>query len=206
MFLLPQKSAFVLALAVIVFPSGALLGQQSETQPLDPLTDGERAEIERLVHSEPRVRELLGPGARASYVELLALKGRDPDEVLRHAEVLLLREDSRFGARVVVALGVKPTIASVERVNESAVPMTDAELQRAAKLADANADVRRALSDQREQPVVEGLRIVTTDKSDPCYAQRCVRLLYRFGSDYMSEPIVVVNLSKGSVQIQRRKR
>jgi hypothetical protein len=199
------KSPVVLALTVVL-TSAALLGQETQTQPLDPLTDGERAEIERLVQADTRVRELVGAAARTNYVELLALKAPDSDEPARHAEVLLLREDSRFGARVVVALGAKPAIVTVERVNESAVPMTDAELQSAAKLADANADVRRALSDQRERPVVEGLRIATQDKSDPCYAQRCVRLLYRFGSDYLSEPIVIVNLSKGSVQIQRRKR
>jgi hypothetical protein len=206
MFLLPPKSAFALALGVIMLASGALRGQQSDTQPLDPLTDSERAEIERLVQSDARVRDLVGAAPRTNYVELLAMKAPDSDEPGRHAEVLMLREDSRFGARVVVRLGPSPAVVTVERVNESAVPMTDAELQVAAKLADANADVRRALSDQRERPVVEGLRIVTPDKTDPCYAQRCVRLLYRFGSDYLSEPIVVVNLSKGSVQIQRRKR
>jgi hypothetical protein len=199
------KSPLLFALSVLL-ASAVLLGQETQTQPLDPLTDAERAEIERLVQADPRVRDLLGSGGRTNYVELLALKGREPDEVLRHAEVLLLREDSRYGARVVVNLAAKPAIVNVERVDESAVPMADAELQTAAKLAEANEEVRRALSEQRERPVVEGLRIVTSDKSDPCYAQRCVRLLYRFGSDYLSEPIVVVNLTKGSVQIQRRKR
>ena len=205
MFQRQTKSTVVLAVTVM-FASAVLLGQETPPQPLDPLTDAERAQIERLVHADKRVRDLVGAAARTNYMELLAMKAPDSDEPRRHAEVLLLREDSRFGARVVVELGPKPAVVTVERVNESAVPMTDAELQAAGKLADANADVRRALSDQREQPVVEGLRIVTQDKSDPCYAQRCVRLLYRFGSDYLSEPIVVVNLTKGNVQIQRRKR
>jgi hypothetical protein len=199
-----RHSARVLIVLVTIW-SSALLAQQR--QPLDPLTPEERREAERIARADERVRKLLGPGGRVNYVEFLALKsGSDSDEPSPHAEVLLLRDDAQYGVRALVQLGEKRAVVSVQRVEESTVPMTEIELQSAARLAAENAEVRAVLGTQLADLQVEGLRIFTNDKRDPCFAQRCVRLLYRMGRDYVSDPIVIVNLSKPTVLVERRKR
>jgi Cu2+-containing amine oxidase len=198
------RVARILLLVVTIWP-GVAFAQQPE--PLDPLTQEESREAERLARADQRVRDLLGPGGRLNYLEFLALKSTtESDQPRRHAEVMLLRDDSRYGVRAIVQLGTGAAVVSVQRVEESNVPMTDIELQSASRLANENAQVRSVLGAQLAQLQVEGLRVFTNDKRDPCFAQRCVRLLYRQGSDYLSDPVVIVNLSKPTVLVERRKR
>jgi hypothetical protein len=191
--------------SLLVLATGSFFAQQP--QPLDPLTADERSTAERVARADPKVRELLGAGGRANHIEFIALKSdTETAEPRRHAEVNLLRDDARYGVRVVVELGAKPIVVAVQRMDESNIPMTEIELQSAAKLASENATVRTILGDQLAKVQVEGLRVFTINKADPCFAQRCVRLLYRIDRDYISDPIVTVNLSKQTLLVERRKR
>ncbi len=191
--------------SLLALATGALIAQQP--QPLDPLTAEERSTAERVARADPKVRELVGTGGRANHIEFIALKSdTETAEPRRHAEVNLLRDDARYGVRVLVELGAKPIVVTVQRVDESNIPMTEVELESAAKLAGENATVRTLLGDQLAKAQVEGLRVFTINKADPCFAQRCVRLLYRLDRDYISDPIVTVNLSKQIVLVERRKR
>lgn len=197
----------LLAVLLVVLAAGPPSVVAQQPQPLDPLTADERGAAERVARADPKVRELLGPGGRANHIEFIALKsGSEADEPRRHAEVNFLRDDTRYGVRVLVALGASPAVVAVQRVDESNIPMTEVELDSAAKLASQNEVVRSVLGDQLAKAQVEGLRVFTVDKKDPCFGQRCVRLLYRLDRDYFSDPIVTVNLSKQTVMVERRKR
>jgi hypothetical protein len=51
---------------------------------------------------------------------------------------------------------------------------------------------------------VQGLRVLGAEEKDPCWSHRCVRLLFRDGDVYRSEPIVVVDLTAQKVVVERR--
>jgi len=172
---------------------------------LDPLTAEERKDAERLARSDERVRELLGERGRLSYVEFLPIKPADEaaTTIPRHAEVVFSRLDADYGVRAVVALESN-SVVSADRVNGDNVPLTETDLEEAREIALQSAEVRSAVGTRMEQAKVEGLRILATDEKDPCFHRRCLRLMFKVGNDYLSEPIVIVNLSTNSVILDRR--
>lgn len=179
--------------------------QPSRPQVLDPLSDAERKTAEQAALVDPRVRELLGERGRLSYVEFVALKsGDETAPAARHAEVVFSRLDADYGVRAVVVLDGGARVLSVDRIAGENVPLTQADLEDARKLALQSAELRGALGARAEKATVEGLRILATEESDPCYHRRCLRLMFKIGRDYLSEPIVIVNLSTGSVMLERR--
>lgn len=200
-------AAFVMLSGTLVTASVAA-AQPPPPQPrglaLDPLTPVERRTAERVARADPRVRDLVGEGGRLSYVEFVAVKAEDEREApARHAEVVFLRADAQFGVRALVSLQREPAVVAVDKIPEADVPMTAADLEMARKLALENAEVRAAGEARLAKATVEGLRIVATDDDDPCFRSRCVRLLFKIGRDYLSQPVVVVNLTKSSVTVER---
>jgi hypothetical protein len=186
---------------------GAAPQQPRRPQPLDPLTAAERTTAEKMARADSRVRELLGEGGRVGYLEFIALKSdrEDQEMTARHAEISFLRQDAAYGVRAIVRVSPDPAVISVDKVPEQDVPMTAVDLDAARKLALASPELRSFADTRLDKATVEGLRVVSTDESDPCYGRRCIRLLFKIGNDYLSEPIVVVNLTTNAVSVQRRR-
>ena len=198
--------------------------------PLDPITAEEKAAAERVALADPRVAELLGTGRRQLIsVELLTLKpGKEemaaaaagrPIQMGRYAEVVFFRYEGEFGVRAVVDLSRK-AVTEVTRLESDQVPLTPDDLAEAFKLALRDTEVRGALGPSAERFRVEGLQKVTgpagerfivrglrvqaSEESDPCWKHRCLQLLFRRGDVYLSEPVVVVDLTAQRVLVQRR--
>lgn len=176
--------------------------------PLDPLTVQERQTAERVARADSRVRELLGERGRLSYVEFVSIKPEaESDRLLhRHAEVVFLQANAEYGVRAVVRLDANPTVMTVDKMSERDVPMMAEDLEAARKLALQSPEVRAVAEPRLEKARVEGLRVVGADDTDPCYRGRCIRLLFKIGNDYLSDPIVVVDLTTSRVTVERRQR
>jgi hypothetical protein len=82
------------------------------------------------------------------------------------------------------------------------VALAGVELNEARALAFANPRVARALEPHRERLLVEPLVVRTSDPADPWFGRRIVRLLFRVGRDYVSDPIVFVDLTRREVIVQ----
>jgi hypothetical protein len=205
---------FAVVVCIIASASALLASAQQPTQPvpprgplpLDPLTAQERRTAERVARADPRVRELVGERGRLSYIEFVSIKPEQESERLahRHAEVVFLQANAEYGVRAVVRLGASSTVMTVDKVSERDVPMTADDLEAARKLALESPEVRAVAEPRLEKARVEGLRVVGADDTDPCYRGRCVRLLFKVGNDYLSDPIVVVDLTTSRVTVQRR--
>ena len=94
-------------------------------------------------------------------------------------------------------------VREVEELRHAPVALGAAELAEARALALADERVSRATSRFREQLVVEPLVVRTSDPADPWFGRRVVRLLFRVGRDYLSEPVVFVDLTNREVIIER---
>lgn len=183
--------------------------------PLDPLTAAERQTAERVARAEARVTEGLGPGRyKLIYVEFLALKPEDPKQAVegpgapiqigRHAEVLFYRYDGDLGVRVVVDLA-QEVVRDVSRVDGQAVPVSEEEVAEAGELALHDEAVFQRLGPERREYKIEGMRILATRESDPCYRHRCLDLLFRRGPHYLVSFPVTVDLTSRDVRVERGK-
>ena len=175
----------------------------AQRQPLDPLTATEKAVAEKLVRSDNRARELLGDAATLVSIELLAMKGREKDEAVRHADLLFSRPDTEFGARAIVRLTPTASILEFTRVDRKSVPMTARDVQEAWKIALADPAYRARLKRDPGTLKPEALRMYTEDPRDPCYSGRCFYLIVRDGDYYVSSASVVVDLATKRILPER---
>lgn len=179
--------------------------------PLDPLTPAERAAGEELARGNDKVREFLAKGrTRAIYSEFIAPKLNRGDEPSgRYADVLFYRYDDDAGLRVLVDLGAR-AVVDMAPVAGHSVPLTAAEVEEAARLALANAEVARLLGpeagtfrpalapanrDTINDNRIEGLRTLGGSPDDPCTRDRCVVLFFRTHNRYIAMNRVVVDLT-----------
>ena len=195
-----------------------------ERRALDPLTGDEHAVAERIARSDARVKELLGEaGVRLVSVTPVLIKTDAPEKTnvaLRQIEVVLFRPQGEVGARVVVDLHQNGVVA-VNRLASDQVPFTNDDLADAFQLALREPQVQRALGPeaqtfhiqgQRNAPpaeasehVVSGLPIRSSDPKNPCSKHRCLQLFFRRGTDFLSEPVVTVDLTAKHVSVERGK-
>jgi hypothetical protein len=193
----------------------------TERRALDPLTVDEQGEAVRIARADARVREVLGEaGVRVVSVTPVLLKTESPEKtdiVQRQVEVVLFRPQGEVGARVVVNLR-QNAVAAVTRLNSDQVPFTNDDLNDAFELALKDAEVLKALgpSAQSFRPrtgppgatapenSVGGLPVRSPDPNDPCSKHRCLRLTFRRGNDYLSQPIVTVDLTAKHVYVEHR--
>lgn len=175
----------------------------AQRQPLDPLTVTERAAAEKVVRSDPRARELLGDAATLVSIEFLAIKGREKDEAVRHADLLFSRPDTEFGARAIVRLTPTASILEFTRVDRKSVPMTATDAQEAWKIALADPAYKARLKRDPGALKPEALRIYTEDPQDPCFSGRCFYLIVRDGDYYVSSASVVVDLATKRIVPER---
>jgi Cu2+-containing amine oxidase len=197
----------------------------SERAALDPLTAEEEAMAVRIARADGRVKEALAAeNVRVVSVVPVLMKRGESHEKLdlhqREIEVTLFQPQKEVGARVVVNLR-QNSVASVQRLAAHQVPFTSDDLNDAFQLALRDPQVQRALGESAQSFHVQGQRGVTaetaatanvvtglplrsSDPNDPCSKDRCLQLLFRRGNDFLSEPVVTVNLSKKQVVIERR--
>lgn len=192
-------------LAEVATSGSALAADQSASEAgapgeLDPLTDEEKKEAERIVRADPRAAELLGERATLVSIEFLAIK----NDVVRHADLLFAVPPMEFGARAIVQLGARPSVVDFMRIDAGSVPMTEADVLEAWNIARADEAYMRVLGRHRGQLTPEALRIHTGDRSDPCYHGRCFYLIVRDGDYYVSDASVVVDLAARRVLWDRR--
>lgn len=83
-----------------------------------------------------------------------------------------------------------------------AVPLSSEELADARTLALADRRVVEAVGGAADRLVVEPLVVRTSDREDRWFGRRIVRLLFRQGRDYLSEPTVYVDLTSREVMIE----
>lgn len=192
----------------------------SERRALDPLTRDEQAVAERIARNDKRVKDLLGEaGVRLVSATPVLIKTESPekfDVALRQIEVVLFRPQGEVGARVIVSLR-KNEVVTVSRLASDQVPFTSDDLTDAFQLAMRDAEVLKALGTAAQtfrprtgppgaanaENTVGGLPVRSPDPNDPCSKHRCLRLTFRRGTDYLSEPIVIVDLSAKRVYVEK---
>ena len=180
--------------------------------PLDPLTRSERARAEEIARAHGATKEFLGAGrSRIIYVDFISFK-RDPKAVEpsgRFADVLFYRYTDNSGLRLLVDLAAGAVVDTTPVAGRS-VPLAAAEVEEAARLALASAEVVRLLGDNagsfraatgpatREQindNRIEALRTLGSTPDDPCMRDRCVVLFFRTRNRYIAMNQVVVDLT-----------
>jgi len=196
----------------------------SERAALDPLTPEEEAAAVRIARADGRVKEALAAeNVRVISVIPVLIKRGESQEKLdlhqREIEVTLFQPQKEVGARVVVNLR-QNNVASVQRLSSAQVPFTDDDLKEAFQLALHDTQVQRALGPAAQsfriesarppitaaavtENVVSGLPIRSNDAKDPCSKHRCLQLFFRRGTDYLTEPVVIVDLSANHVMVER---
>jgi hypothetical protein len=195
-----------------------------ERRALDPLIGDEQALAERIARTDPRVKELLGEaGVRLVSATPVLIKTDAPEKTnvaLRQIEVVLFRPQGEVGARVVVDLHQRGVVA-VNRLAGDQVPYTNDDLLDAFQLALRDPEVLQALGPAAQsfrirptspappglatpENTVGGLPVRSPDPNDPCSTHRCLRLTFRRGTDYLSHPIVTVDLTAKHVYVEKR--
>jgi hypothetical protein len=173
-------------------------------QLLDPLTADERVTAEKLARADGRAVELLGREARLVTADFLALKDEKADVATRHADLLFAVPAGSYGVRVIVRLDRDPAVVEVSRVAASSVPMTQADIDEAWKIALADSAYAARLGRDPASVRVEALRLYTEDRDDPCFAGRCFYLIVREGAFYVSDASVIVDLATRRLVPARR--
>jgi hypothetical protein len=211
--------------------NGASTAEQSEQTDaaergaLDPLTPDEESAAERIARGDNRVKEIFGEREvrLVSATPVLIKQGESPEKIDVHQrviEVVLFRPEPEVGARVLVNLA-QNSVANVERLDSRQVPFTLDDLKEAFQLALREPQVQKALGSeaqsfhvqgQRNAPpaeasenLVSGLPLRSSDPKDPCSKHRCLQLFFRRGTDFLSEPVVTVDLTAKHVSVERSK-
>ena len=194
---------------------------QGERRALDPLTGDEQALAERIARNDPKVKELLGEtGIRLVSATPVLIKTDSPEKTnvaQRQIEIVLFRPQGEVGARVIVNLQ-QNRVAAVARLASDQVPFTNDDLEDAFQLALRDPEVLKALGPAAQtfrprtgppgpgaaENTVGGLPVRSPDPKDPCSTHRCLRLTFRRGTDYLSQPIVTVDLTAKHVYVEKR--
>lgn len=200
--------------------------ERGERGALDPLTPEEQEAAERIARSDARVKQTLGEsGVRlVSAVPVIIKRGESPEKIDVHqrtVEVVLFRPEGEVGARVVVNLRQKES-ASFQRLESRQVPFTSDDLNDAFQIALRTPEVLKALGpeaqsfrpqSQKPQPEtaapeneVSGLPVRSSDPKDPCYRHRCMQLLFRHGTDFLSMSVDVDITAKRATLVRRQPR
>lgn len=193
----PMLTAFFCLLATAAPAAGQVPGTASDDVPLQ-IASRARAVAE----AAPRLRSLLaGPRTVFVGVELVRRKGEEGRELSPLYRVLHYRysDDTTIASLIDIGRG---RIIEESEARHAPVALAASELGEARSLALANPRVARALEPYRDRLLVEPLVVRTSDPADPWFGRRIVRLLFRVGRDYVSDPIVFVDLTRREVVVQ----
>ena len=119
--------------AVIACGAGTAAAQPA---PLDPLSSEEKAIAERLVRADPRARDLLGAASHAGVDRVPGDEGPGRGRAPCGTRTCCSRVRTPTSARrAIVRLGAAPSIVELTRVDRKSVPMTEADVQEAWRIA-----------------------------------------------------------------------
>ena len=135
-------------------------------------------------------------------VDLVRDKADDAESEERLAMVTHYRYEGDLAIQTLVNLTEKKVV-SLESIPHLPTPLVAQEFSLARELALSRADVKQALEEYRDRLNVEALVVRTASEDDPLFGHRVVRLLFRVGQDYLSTPIVMVDLTEKKVIIQQ---
>jgi hypothetical protein len=192
-------------------------GRTATPLPLDPLTPAEAGQGQAISLANPQVRAQLGDDPRLVYALSIAPKlTPDGEPHGRHAEVLYIRADNRYGLLVLVDL-VAGRVVDQRRVSSQAVPLGRADVVEALRIANESPELRRLLGARAagfrvlQGPIrpelaasdyVEGLRHTGAGPDDPCSKHRCVFLLFNSGGRMiLQDQEVLVDLDTRNVTV-----
>jgi hypothetical protein len=177
-----------------------------EQRALEPeLTPAERTLAERLASGALRQRALVRGRLYLSGMELLRDKAEEAKaEPQRQALVIHYRYDGDLTILTSVNL-TREAVVAVDTARGIPAPLAEEEFARARELAMADPRVARSLRGDPGRLVVERLLSRSSDPRDPLFGHRLVRLLFRYGPDYVSDPVVTVDLTTGTVLVEPAK-
>jgi len=182
-----------------------MLQQGPQTQALasDQELSIEEQELARqLAESSARVQSLVKGPTYFTGVELLRVKqDDDTSSAERHAVVSHFRYEGNLTILTYVDLS-KKEIVGVESVENVPARLSLEEFEIAKGLALSDPRVKEQLGSDMNGIVTEPLVVHSASPEDPMFGRRLVRLLFRIDRDYLSKPIVIVDLTDRKVIIE----
>jgi hypothetical protein len=179
----------------------------SERSQDQELTAEERDLAGRLAREAIQQRALVTTGPLyVSRVELLRDK---VEEAKPQPARLALVTQYRYQGDLTIHVSVDLThklVVNVDTASGVSAPLAQEEFEKARQLALADSRVQAALKDAARRVIVEPLVVRSSDPADSLAGHRVVRLLFRLGQDYLSEPIVLVDLTRSTVLLERSRR
>jgi hypothetical protein len=100
----------------------------------------------------------------------------------------------------------KNAAESVETIAHLPTPLSEEEFKMAREMGLADSKVKEALGKDIEKVKVEALVLRTMAESDPIFGHRVVSLLFRLDKNYLSAPVVMVDLTTKKVTVENAKR
>ena len=135
-------------------------------------------------------------------VELHRVKQEDGESSTeRHAVVSHFRYENNTTILTYVNLA-RERVVEVQSIANIPARLSVEEFEIAKELALTDPNVKRQLGAARDRIVVEPLVIHSASPKDPVFGRRVVRLLFRIGRDYLSKPVVIVDLTDRKVIIE----
>lgn len=90
----------------------------------------------------------------------------------------------------------------IEERPHLAIPFSPNEIKRAIELAEKNPQVAAKIAQDPENTRLETLPAPTMDSNSPMFHHRVTRILIQRGKNYLSKPIVYVDLTDNKVYVQ----
>jgi hypothetical protein len=213
-----SASAWVLSLLVLTAPAAAQRPLEPAAPPSaaagsDDVPAAIAARVRTMAETSSRLRPMAAaarpviaePRTAFIGVDLVRRKGDRGRDLAPYYRVQHYRyaDDTTITSLVDLETG---RVAEQVEARHAPVRLGDAELAEARSLALADRRVAAAVGRYMEQLLVEPLLVRTSDPNDPWYARRVVRLLFRVGADYLTEPVVYVDLTGREVIIHEAHR
>lgn len=208
---LHSASAWVLSLFILTTPAAAQVAREPAAPPSaasasDDVPAATAARARAVAEGSPRLRTLIAePRTVFIGVDLIRRKGDRGGDLAPYYRVQHYRyaDDATITSLVDLESG---RVAEQVEARHAPVRLSDGELAEARTLALADRRVAGAIGRYTEQLAVEPLLVRTSDPNDPWFARRVVRLLFRVGTNYLSEPVVYVDLTGREVIIHEAHR
>jgi hypothetical protein len=197
-----MKIYFAVAAAAAMLVGSLPVAAQIPGTASDDVPAAIAARARRVAENAPKLKaRLIEPRMVFVGVELVRRKSDEGRELEPLYRVNYYRYADDTAVAALVELGGE--VREVEETPHGPMALSAPELVEARGLALADRNVGRALERFRDRLTIEPLVVRTSDPEDPWFGRRIVRLLFRVGADYLSEPVVFVDLTRREVIVQR---
>jgi len=169
------------------------------------LTADERARAVELADRALRERKLIADGP-IFVVDVDLIRDKVARSEVGRRGALVTHYRYRGDLAIITHIDLAESrILQVETIPHLSVPLAEEEFKRARQMALTDPAVRGALGRNLDKVVVQALVLRSAAAQDPIYGHRVVRLLFKVGRDYLSQPVVLVDLTAGKVSLQPAK-